>query len=250
MGNIFLLSSLLILGLMGMVVVVMFTYRERLHRASQEERLQRFRAICEAQEAERERIARELHDGVAQTLALAKRNVWRLPVAEGPEPSDEVEQLNQLLEESIEGIRQAAHDLMPAVLKTLGLEPALRDYIQRLTTDAGPQIDLDIESNDLSWPSDFTALNLFRMIQELIGNSIRHGQARSITVRLNINARGGTLHYADDGVGFDASRQASGLGMHNLNARAILMKGTHRLESLPDQGMQFHFSWKEEGGKS
>jgi PAS domain S-box-containing protein len=201
--------------------------------------------LISAQEIERSRIARDLHDSTSQQLAgLAialgglKRRVRALPDDENL-PED-VSSLQQRTIELAEGVRHLSHALHPSVLMHAGLVAALAGYcteVQRLQTVAVTfSSDGDFESTDAE-----TALCLYRIAQEALRNVVAHAQARHAAVRLQRTGAAAELTIADDGKGFDVVRMresGKGLGLVSISERVRLAGGTVNIMTELNKGTQ------------
>ena len=258
MGSIFLLSSLIITSLGVVVIVVVFSYQKRLlneqlrfEKERLKQRVEMFRATVQAQEQERGRIARELHDGAGNTLLAA-----RLQLLRHGEQRDEVpgyiREVDRLLEEGVEAIRQAAYDLMPAALEKLGLVEALKELVDELRLPGGSKVRLRIDAVTAGERlPHFTELNLYRMVQEFIGNTIKHAQATEAELKLGIDRNEVRLEYSDNGIGFTPAGIRNGMGLKNLESRASLLNATWQINSSGGGGthmllnMQTPFAAKE-----
>jgi PAS domain S-box-containing protein len=199
--------------------------------------------ILEAQEAERQCVARELHDSVNQLIASAKMRVRR--VAENallnPAARELLARCDELLVQALEENRRIAHDLRPADLDTLGLAEACRNLCRQFQARTNLVVSTRLARSAQRWPPA-TELNLFRIVQEALNNVEKHARAR--TVRLQIaSQRGGLmLKIQDDGRGFDpkavklARRKGGGVGLTNIRERAAILGGICEVESVPNQG--------------
>jgi len=201
--------------------------------------------LIHAQEAERTRIARDLHDDLSQQLAgLAimlsglKRKVGQ------PDAQPEVNQTVTLLQGRTtvlaEAVRNLSHELHPSVLQHAGLVPALR----RLCSEVEQHHRLSVTfsaDDEAATLSPEVALCLFRVTQEALTNAVRHARASTIRVRLETTGDGVGLSVVDNGVGFVASeRSRSGLGLRSIDERVRLTRGQVRLDSRPGQGTHLH----------
>ncbi len=196
--------------------------------------------LIHAQEEERARIARDLHDDVGQQLAIVSVMLDGLNGRLGKSGSDpEVDQTLEAMQGCtsalFDSVRNLSHQLHPAVLEHLGLVAALRRHcsdIERLhhlsvTLSAGDNLRLQPD----------LALCLFRVAQETLTNSVRHGHARTIRVSLTTTAERVELNVVDDGVGFVASeRTKSGLGLRSIHERVRFMRGSVSVDSRPGEG--------------
>ncbi|MBI4758186.1 MAG: GAF domain-containing sensor histidine kinase, partial [Chloroflexi bacterium] len=212
----------------------------RLH----EERLailrQQLAQVTAAQEEERRRIARELHDGVGPALAslnVRLHTARKLLERDQHLPAGEIEELADLAQANIQDIRRLIYDLRPAALDELGLVPALREYVTRYQEEQGLEVALSLPESDerLSAPLE-TAL--FRIVQEALANVAKHAQARRVEVAMTRDRGGVTLRIADDGQGFDpqAPRPGTHLGLWSMRERVEQLGGRFELESTPGQG--------------
>ena len=200
-----------------------------LRRRDAETSLRRSRLALAAREAERQRLARELHDGVGQLLASA---AFRLGQVEEPG----LRPIRQLVESAVSEIRRLARNLGPAPLRDLGLVAAARLLGRELAGRSGVKV--LVEGVDV--PRDLPAgisLEVYRVLQEALSNVERHAGASNVTVRLE-GLRGRLrLLVRDDGRGFDPDAPPrKGLGLGHLRERAALLGGTLRLSSAPGAG--------------
>ncbi|MDO8614875.1 MAG: sensor histidine kinase [Dehalococcoidia bacterium] len=194
-----------------------------------------------AQEEERGRISRELHDGLGPSLAAA---VNRLRVAQRMIKNDprqaekELEEITVTLKTNIQDIRDLIHDLRPMALDQLGLQGAMQQQLDRFEKQTGVRpaagIDPEIELNSLS------ELTVFRVLQECLGNIQKHARAASVEVLLRRNGEGCWLSISDDGRGFDSASATNGgsegVGLIGMCERAELVGGNLSVDSGPGRG--------------
>jgi two-component system sensor histidine kinase UhpB len=201
------------------------------------------RAIT-AQEEERKRIARSLHDDTGQSLSTLIINIERLE-HHLPENEAEIKKrlqaIRQMAQESLECLRSMIYDLRPAILDDLGLLPAIRWYARTNLEQSGIQVELSFpaESPDLPQPLTTT---LFRITQEAVNNIIRHSQAKKASITLTLQDGLITLQVRDDGLGFDSAlmgQEAVHLqhwGLVGIQERLELVGGKLAISSDPSQG--------------
>jgi two-component system, NarL family, sensor histidine kinase UhpB len=192
-----------------------------------------------AEEEERKRISRELHDDTAQTLASLLIRL-RLARAAPDTIRDRVlEELREELVEAIERVRRFARGLRPPALEELGLVPALESHVRGLAESVGITIRMEAAPVEGAL-SPQTELVLYRIAQEALSNAIRHSQASSIVVRLERNEASVTVVVKDDGVGFSLQRvtaeEAGGLGLFGMQERAAYVGGQVEIDSAPGRG--------------
>lgn len=192
-----------------------------------------------AQEDERSRIGRELHDHVSQRLGILAINIDQLrmdpdtPEALAPALAD----LRQQTGEITEDIHGLSHRLHSTMLDHLGVIPAL----QRLVDECGQRYAIPITFTHVPLPAPLSsdvALCLFRVAEEGLANIAKHSRARAARVEVTVDDGGVRLRVADQGVGFDPGRLDSrpGLGFVSMRERLRLVQGTVRVQSAPDQG--------------
>jgi two-component system sensor histidine kinase UhpB len=199
------------------------------------------RQIIQAQEEERYRLARELHDEAAQALTSLLVHLRLLERAHEPaEAQKRVQELRDLTAGALEDVRRVALDLRPTILDDLGLGAALEWRIDELNKHGGSSAAVTISGLESRLPPD-VALALYRVAQEALSNASRHAQAATIAVMLAGSPRQVTLEICDDGVGFDPSAPAAdnthhGLGLLGMRERMRMIGGELAIYSAPGQG--------------
>ncbi|MFN8564866.1 MAG: HAMP domain-containing protein [Anaerolineae bacterium] len=194
-----------------------------------------------AQEQERERISRELHDETGQALTTL---LIQLKVLERLRDWDAVaahaQELREIVVNTLEEVRRLARDLRPAMLDDLGLVPTLDGHIKTFRNKADIDVEFDVDvSEDFRLPRD-TELALYRMVQEALTNVARHAAATKVYVRLEQVSDAVSLSVVDNGRGFDLASVLktgeSGVGLLGIRERVELIGGTFTLASSPGQG--------------
>jgi len=198
--------------------------------------------VISAQEEERKRIARELHDETSQALATLDLNLERIQAALSDATARErVATSRQLLQQTMDGLRKLVYDLRPTMLDDLGLLPAIRWYARTRLDAVGVQTRVEAAECDgrLS-PALETAL--FRIAQEGVNNIAKHASARNAWVRLDCKHGRVTLMVEDDGRGFDLDQkiepggQLGHLGLFGIQERVVLLGGTVSVDSALGHG--------------
>ena len=197
--------------------------------------------FTQAQEEERRRISRELHDDTAQVLVALGRRVDRLSRDLGGEKRELALDIRAELDAALQGVRRFARNLRPSVLDDLGLLPALEWLISQVRTPTR----LEVQGSERRLEA-VTELTLFRAVQEALGNVDRHAQAASAAVRVVFQAAGVEVSVSDDGRGLDPARaeqraQAGHMGLLGIRERVALMGGTLSVDAAPGQGTQLRF---------
>jgi signal transduction histidine kinase len=195
--------------------------------------------LLTAEEAERTRIARDLHDDVGQqlaTLSIALSGMKRRLPANSAMHEDVVTLQRHALA-AADGIRALSHELHPAVLRHAGLLPAIRELCTQFARRGTVRAELRVDARDLH-VSNAVALCLYRVTQEALRNAERHAKAREVQVRLGMLSDAVELTIADDGRGFtqDDARRAGGLGLTSIDERVRLVHGAVRVDSTPGHG--------------
>jgi len=200
--------------------------------------------IIKAQEAERSRIAQELHDGINQLIASVK---MRLRKVEGslpdlkPAAREILSRCDRLLVKVLEENRRIAHNLRPTDLDNLGLAAACSSFCGDIQLRTNLQIQCRITSSQKRLPP-LVELHLFRIVQEAINNIEKHAKAKSVRLQIRYEGSFVVLRIQDDGQGFDAKtintgkRARHGLGLTNMRERALSLGGTYEINSTPDRG--------------
>jgi len=194
--------------------------------------------LIEAQEQERSRIARDLHDDVNQRLASVSIEISGIRRSAEEHTRVELGHVQDELIALSEDVRHISHNLHPSMLHETGLEAALGSLCNTLRHRNGPSIDLLVMPNADNLP-DAIALCLYRAAQEALGNAIRHARAKHIEVKLAIVGAQAELRVVDDGIGFGTTGKATrprGLGLLSLEERAKLLGGSFQLSTDPGKG--------------
>jgi signal transduction histidine kinase len=201
---------------------------------------QQLAQVTAAQEEERQRIARELHDGVGPTLAslnIRLGTARKLLERDHHPAAAEIGELAELTRASIQDIRRLIYDLCPLAPDELGLVPVLRQYVARRCEEQGLELALALPEGEERLPAPIERA-LFRITQEALTNVTKHAQARRVEVTLTREQREVTLRVADDGRGFDPQVPRSGphLGLWSMRERAEQLGGRFQVRSVPGEG--------------
>ncbi len=195
--------------------------------------------LMKAQEQERIRIAGELHDGVIQNMSAATLMLGtaKRGIQDSSDAKATIDKVQQILIQAGTEIRQLSHDLHPPLLQDAGLPKAVHAYCEQFSAACGIPVACEVDERvaDLS---RVTALALFRIVQEALGNAAKHAAAKGIVVRLNRSDSVVSLSVTDDGRGFDRTRLAGGggLGLVLMRERASQLNGTFEVESARERG--------------
>lgn len=197
--------------------------------------------VISAQDEERARVARELHDSTAQTLAAAMLQLSALGRAKNCEATAaQVDELRAMVAGALEEVRTLSHVIHPRVLDDLGLGAALEWLARQARQEGVLEIDVDADASADRLPRP-VASALYRVAQESIRNVLQHAEAHEVTVTLRVTPAFATLSIADDGHGFDvadAERRRPGMGLFSIRERASLVNGSVEFRSAPSGGAQ------------
>lgn len=236
---------LLAAGLVFFVVVYQRRlYEQREQRQAEELRHQRqlLQAVVEVQENERRRIASDLHDDIGSLLSAAR--LYLRQFATGPEDSKNTAikaELLTILDEMIANARRITHDLMPAELAKFGFVAAAQDLLARLTESGGIRASFRGDTKRRLPPT--VEIALYRVLQELVANTLRHAAATHITLDCEWEGKRLYLRYTDDGKGFAPDQlNRPGLGLRNIESRVGLVGGELDYRSAPGEGLSVRIS--------
>ncbi|MDA0769602.1 MAG: histidine kinase [Chloroflexi bacterium] len=205
---------------------------------------ERFTHVTLAQEEERRRISRELHDGLGPSLASIGNNIraCQYIIRTDPERCEgQLEEIAQGLKGHIQGIRELIYDLRPLALDQLGLTGAVKQQVERFGQQAA--IEATFESPQELTLAPVTEVTVFRVVQECLNNIQKHAKASHVGVSLQVMDAGMELRIKDDGRGFDKNRVVygtveSGHGLLNMQERAELLGGSFSVQTSPGRGCQ------------
>lgn len=234
-------TGMLVLAI-AIVVFVLFYQKkmlqEQLKRQLMEADFQKkmLQAALDSQENERRRLAADLHDSIGAMLSAIK--VGLSTIGRRQPDLDGLTDTKQMLDETIESVRSISRDLMPSTLEKFGLGQALKEMCERITSTAQLPVHYEEEGEPLSLEKSKEVM-VFRIVQELLNNAIKHSDATTINVETTWN-HGVYISVQDNGKGFDFNKQKvngsyKGLGLFNIENRARLL-GANVLFEKPSQG--------------
>ncbi|WP_088125097.1 sensor histidine kinase [Roseivirga misakiensis] len=208
--------------------------KQKIDELLQEQEIASLQGVLEGQETERKRVAIDLHDRLGGILSMVKLHFSAVEEKIEKENPNKEKFLtaSELLDLAAGEVRNISHDMMSGVLAKFGLIPALEDLKTRISETGKLDLNLyvNIKDNLLSGEQE---LQLYRIVQELISNILKHSQATETNIQLNQNEGSVNLIVEDDGVGFDPKRleNADGIGLSNLKARVAKLEGTFHVDS-------------------
>lgn len=211
-------------------------HEEELRSMRQRERLSQYDAMLQGQEAERTRMAKDLHDGLGGLLAGVKLKLSSIIARSGGEHLTDSSDINDVVDQldySVDELRRIAHDMMPESLRFGGLAPALSDLCRYMRTSSVEIVfqNLGIEDH---YP-DPLRITVYRVIQELLANAIKHACATKVIVQCSELDNWLFITVEDNGKGM-GHQQGNGLGLVNIQNRISLLNGTIETLSQPSEG--------------
>lgn len=247
--NIYVLIILGIAGAMllsGGLVYFLVSYfkkvakqKEELQRAEMEYQAKLFTAVIQSQEEERRRIGKEMHDEVGALLAAVRLNMSS--AAMHNETNNAVHENIRSIDKLIGIVRNVSHLLSPPELEYYGFHDAVQSLCDSFTSNNKIKINLTDDAPGFIPKNNFQlSLSLYRILQELITNTIKHASASSIYIHIKKEEENFVMMYNDNGNGFDMNAvQSTGVGLQNIQSRVLMIHGAYTMESAPDKGFMF-----------
>jgi signal transduction histidine kinase len=244
----FVIGTLALLTLAISVVVFFSIYRKRLaeqqlsiEKKESEHRLELLKSNIEVAEAERRRIARDLHDEIGSQLTAIRMMMNN--IRNSNDISGEVDRTAEaskiMLDETLQSVRSISHNLLPPGLEKFGFFNTLEDFCNYLMDTGQLSIETQIDGEIQFMPKE-TELALYRVLQELFSNGIRHGKANEIKLKFEFSSTNLLLFYNDNGIGTDMKNinNKSGLGLKNIEGRITAVGGQVEFQSKETIGFE------------
>jgi len=202
--------------------------------------------VVNAQEAERQRLSRQMHDGPAQAMSnfiLQTEIAMRLLDADPQKAKDELASLKGSALGTFQKLRNFIFELRPMMLDDLGLTPTIRKYVDALKEQTGIEITATVTGTERRL-EPYLEVMIFRAIQELLGNAARHSQAASIKLQVDMGADAVRVSVDDNGRGFDpeAARGSASLGLKLIRERAEMLGGKFDVDAAVGKGARIVFT--------
>ncbi len=197
----------------------------------------RMRSFIDGEEMERQRLSRELHDGIGQSLIAVKFRMENLLYQNGSEVQNSVQELKRHFDGIIDEVRRMSNNLMPSVLEAFGLVIAFRNLFSETEEHSSLRIHFEARG-DFGMMDKRVMTYVYRLAQEAINNIIKHAEASQVKVALNRDRDFLNLDIEDNGKGFtpEARRWSGGNGILNMYERASLLSGQLQIQSMPGKG--------------
>lgn len=214
-------------------------HKQHIQELEKEHLLVAAHSLMKGQEEERSRLAKDLHDGVGGLLSGVKLSLSTMKgnVFLSEENARAVETIINQLDSSINELRRVSHNMMPEALIKFGLKETLENYCERINQTGGLQVKFQAYGLDERMEQD-TEITLYRIVQELLNNVIKHAEAKNVLIQLTREKDKFSLTVEDDGKGFDPETANTGnhSGLTNIKSRASLLDGSVDISTSPGQG--------------
>lgn len=244
------INYLLIGGAVTLSLIALLSYRnyrqkqilqqKRINELQTEKQLAATEAVLKGEEQERTRLAKDLHDGLGGMLSGIKYsfNTMKGNLVLTAENLKAFERGIEMLDSSINEMRRVAHNLMPEALVKFGLDTALRDFCNDIRLSGSLKLQYQSSGLEQAGISSNTAITVYRIVQELVNNILKHAGAANALVQIHKDESGITITVEDDGKGFDTTRlrQSKGIGWSNLYSRVDYLDGKMDIQSTPYKG--------------
>ncbi|PZR20372.1 MAG: two-component sensor histidine kinase [Flavobacterium psychrophilum] len=249
------ITGIFLMFFMGMILLLFFhfskkkIFQKELEKKELENEYQKdlILATLEVQETERKRMAQDLHDDISSKLNIVSLNSHLLttPDLTKEEMADITANIINMVSKTLNNSRRLAHDLLPPVLDKFGLDAGIEELCFELNSTKS--IEVHYNNNVTFDEKDKNRhLHVFRIIQELTNNSIKHGKASLISLSFDKDEDKTICTYSDNGVGFDTKsvkNKKTGLGMKNIESRIIFLGGSMNVNSAVNGGINVIFNF-------
>jgi signal transduction histidine kinase len=218
---------------------------EQQKKALAEERKKSLRSMIDGQELERQRLSRDLHDGLGQSFIAIKLQLENFCINTANFQVERMEKIKTYFDQTIEEIRRMSNDLSPSVLDEFGLQTALRNLCLTFSEQSGINITFTSKGNGPTL-SRKTKIYLYRISQEALSNAVKHSGADKIEVILHFEEKKINLQVNDNGKGFDTelAKKLNGNGLNNINERIQLLNGFLQIMAAPGKGTRMRIECK------
>ncbi|MDR2009643.1 MAG: histidine kinase [Bacteroidales bacterium] len=226
----------------GLILIgKLFSYMERMEKEKRASEKRFLSIIIKAEENERRRLAKDLHDGLGPLLSTIKMSVSALKKQENNEHSKEIlNNLDNVIVESIKSIKDVSNNLSPHVLDHFGLNKAINNFIDKINTTNTLKIHFKSNLNEQRFEQNIESV-LYRLTCELINNTMKHANASTVNIDLNYDIYSINMRYSDDGIGFEVDNlfkpQEKSTGYYNIYSRISTLKGKIDVQSTAGKGV-------------
>jgi len=245
--NIYLFSGI---GTIAVILFLLIFYRQKAHKdkiiaeqkikqLEEEKKLLAAKFLVEGQEEERKRIAKELHDGLGVLLSTTKIQFSTIK-DKSPENKHLIEKATKLLEQATGDVRKISHNMMPGLLTRFGIYEATEDLFDKLNETEGLTAIIEIKGEQ-SRLLENKEIMLYRIFQEMVNNTLKHAEAKNISLVIKIQKDNLNIEYSDDGKGFNVEEKLhlKSIGLSSIQSRVNFLSGNVTMKSEPGQGVNY-----------
>ncbi len=244
------LNYILIGSAAALLIISLLSYRnyrhkqklqqQRIAELETEKQLAATEAVLKGEEQERTRLAKDLHDGLGGMLSGIKYSFQSMKgnLIMTPDNAQAFERSMDMLDSSIKEMRRVAHNMMPEALVKFGLDTALKDFCNDINKSGALKVSYQSIGLDNAVIDQTTSITIFRIVQELINNTMKHGAAKNAIVQVTKGENNILVTVEDNGKGFDTQllKQPKGIGWANIQSRVDYLKGKLDVRSEPGNG--------------
>lgn len=248
------LNILLIAGSAALLLIALLSYRtyrqkqrlqqKRIVELETQQQLMAAGSVIKGEEQERTRLAKDLHDGLGGMLSGIKYSFQTMKgnLIMTPENQQAFERSMDMLDSSIKEMRRVAHNMMPEALVKFGLDTALKDFCEDINRSGALQVNYQSIGMEEVEVEGTAAIAIYRIVQELLNNTMKHASATNAIVQLSKTTNGLNITVEDDGNGFDPLilERAKGIGWSNIQSRVDYLKGKMDISTSPGKGTSVH----------
>jgi signal transduction histidine kinase len=238
----------LLLGLVTLTITSLLLYRNYHHKQKLQQvkieeleadkQLAATEAVLKGEEQERARLAKDLHDGLGGMLSGIKHSLNAVKGTLAPDNAQVFERNIDMLDSSIKEMRRVAHNMMPEALVKFGLDTALKDFCNDINQSGALKVTYHSIGMDNTELDRTTSIAIYRIVQELLNNIIKHAETPNAIVQVSKNGNITSVTVEDDGKGFDTKvlEYKEGIGWRNIQSRVDYLKGKLDVRSEPGKG--------------
>lgn len=230
-------------GIIAVFFVLVIINHYRIHARKQKDI---FNAVLETQNKERKRISEDLHDELGPLLSGIKIRVGALRDMDDDAAREEmIKEAEGSLDKAVQEVRVITKNLMPRYIEEHGLVAELEELQRLVEISKAVKVNLRLSGLEKRLNPLFE-INLFRIINELLNNAVRHSRANTIDIEIDYNRAGLLLAFSDNGKGFTPEIKHNGIGLKNIESRINLFKGKYKIESAHNNGTCFKINFHQD----
>ena len=241
----------MVVGIICLVIFIAIYFRlkarkdriiteQRIRQLEEEKKLLAAKYLVEGQDEERKRMAKELHDGLGVLLSTAKMQFTTIK-DKSPENRPLIDKATKLLEQAAGDVRKISHNMMPGLLTKFGLFEAVEELIDHVNESEQISASCKIKG-EIRRLAENTEIMVYRIIQELINNTLKHASAKNMVLQINILSDKLEINYSDDGKGFKVEEKlgSKSIGLQSIQSRIYFLNGGLYIDSESGKGARFN----------